>query len=88
MKLTMKIEGSENRKEIRLLAGSQIFAFPLKSVSVAAKVIIGRQKHANQGTHRVKLLTEEDCPSQTILDVYKEESQTGPQVMSSPQRMG
>lgn len=28
-------------KEIRLLASSQISAFPLKSVSVAAKSIIG-----------------------------------------------
>lgn len=45
-------------KEIRLLASSQIFAFPLKSVRVAAKSIIGRQKHANQGTQRVKQLSE------------------------------
>ena len=45
-------------KEIRLLASSQISAFRLKSVSIAAKSIIGWQKHANQGTHRVKLLSE------------------------------
>lgn len=45
-------------KVIRLLASSQISAFLLKSVSVVAKSITGWQKHANQGTHRVKLLSE------------------------------
>lgn len=45
-------------KEIRLLASSQTCAFPSKSVSVVAESIIGCQKHANQGTRRVKLLSD------------------------------
>lgn len=54
----IKKQSKKQIKKIRLLASSRIYAFPLNSVNVVAKSIIVCQKHANQGTHRLKLLSE------------------------------